>query len=56
VVLLDQLDGAAVYVLPEDMWAKPETVGTFDPAPPDLVVTVAEQEAAWNAWRRLPRG
>jgi hypothetical protein len=55
-MLRDQLDGAAVYVLPEDVKAKPEAVGTFDPAPPDLVVTVAEQEAAWNAWRRLPRG
>src|SRR6266508_6527347 len=48
-MLRDQLDGSAVYVLPEDVKAKPETVGTFDPAPPDLVVTVAEQEAAWNA-------
>lgn len=55
-MLRDQLDGAAVYVLPEDVKEKPETVGTFDPAPPDLVVTVAEQEAAWDAWRQRPRG
>lgn len=55
-MLRDQLDGATVYVLPDDVKAKPETVGTFDPASPDLVVTVAEQEAAWSAWRQLPRG
>jgi hypothetical protein len=54
-MLRDQLDGGAVYVLPEDVTAKPETVGTFDPAPADLVVMVAEQEAAWERWRQLPR-
>ena len=54
-MLRDQLDGGAVYVLTEDVKAKPETVGTFDPAPAELVGTVAEQEDGWEAWRRLHR-
>jgi hypothetical protein len=51
-MLRDQLDGGAVYVLAEDVKANPETVGTFDPAPAELVVTVAEQEAASERWRQ----
>ena len=54
-MLRDQLDGATVYVLPPDPHQLPETVATFDPAPEDLLATVAEQEASWEAWRRLPR-
>lgn len=54
-MLRDQLDGAAVYILPADPKAVPETVGTFDPAPWELLATVAEQEAAWESWKRLPR-
>jgi hypothetical protein len=54
-MLRDQLDGAVVYVNPEDVKAKPEMVGIFDPASPDEVVTVAEQEAAFEAWCQLPR-
>ncbi len=54
-MLRDQLDGGAVYVLPLDPKARPEAVATFDPAPQELLATVAEQEAAWEAWRHLPR-
>ncbi len=54
-MLRDQLDRAAVYVLPADPTVEPETVATFDPAPEESLATIAEQEAAWEAWRRLPR-
>ena len=54
-MLRDQLDGGAVYVLPPDPKAVPQTVGTFDRAPEELLATVGEQEAGWEAWKRLPR-
>ncbi len=54
-MLRDQLVGAAVYVLPPDPRQVPEVVATFGPAADELLATVAEQEDAWEAWRRLPR-
>lgn len=54
-MLRDQLDGAVVYVLPSDPRQVPEKVPTFGPAKDDLLATVDEQEAAWEAWKALPR-
>ena len=54
-MLRDQLGGAVVYVLPPDPRQPPEKVQTLGPAEDDLLATVDEQEAAWEAWKRLPR-
>ncbi len=54
-MLRDRAAGASVYVLPPDPHRVPETVPTFGPAAEELLATVAEQEEAWEAWKRLPR-
>ena len=54
-MLRGQLHDAVVYVLPPDPRQPPERVQTFGPAEDELLATVDEQEAAWEAWKRLPR-
>jgi hypothetical protein len=51
--MLRELNGQTAYVLPADPKVRPEGVMIFDPAPPELVTTVEDQEAAWEAWGRL---
>ena len=47
----DMFEGGAVYVFFPDTAKRLEPVGTFDPAPKELLATVEEQEAAWEAWK-----
>jgi hypothetical protein len=54
--MLREANGQSAYVLPADPNVRPDGVMIFDPAPPELVGTVEDQEAAWEEWKRLPRG
>ena len=50
----DMSEGFAV-VLMTDSWERPPIVDTYGFASPDLVVTLAEQAAAFDEWSRRPK-
>jgi hypothetical protein len=50
----DMGEGYAVYLLPAEKGGRPPEVGTLDPAPPDDVVSVAEQRAFFEDWSGHP--